>query len=141
MMSGNLFLLCAPGHLARHNGMALGTLIIRRPNQYVDMARRYRIDVDGKSVVKIKRGEEMMLDVSVGEHRAVAKIDWCRSNFLDITIREDEPTEIEVSANHVARKVFGMIYYITFGRTEYLLLRISPRGFPVIAATPMDTGL
>jgi hypothetical protein len=117
--------------------MQTGRLIVKRPNQYADKIRRYRIYVDGLRVGTLKALDELPLDVSVGEHEVVARIDWCRSNVLKVNVRTQEPTEVEVSSNAMNGAAFLVLYYITFGYSKYLSLRLAQRGFAVLpAATP-----
>jgi len=111
-----------------------GRISIKRPAQNVDMVRRYRLYIDGKRVGAIKRDATFDMDVAAGEHTLVARLDWVRSNFLTVTIREDEVTEIEVGANaRGVQLLFGLLYYATFGYASYLYLRLRPRGFPITA--------
>ena len=115
-----------------------GRLLVKRPSQYADMLRRYRLYIDGRRVGTIKRSEELAFELPAGEHEIVARIDWCRSNFLSVTIREGATTEIEVGATARGARMLGAWYYITFGRAEYLYLKMSPRGFQVL--TPDESG-
>ena len=64
-----------------------GRLLVKRPSQYADMVRRYRLYIDGRRVGTIKRSEELAFELPAGEHEIVARIDWCRSNFLSVTMR------------------------------------------------------
>jgi hypothetical protein len=117
--------------------MQTGRLNVKRPNQYADKSRRYRIYVDGARVGTLKAREELSLDVPVGEHDVIARIDWCRSNVLKVNVRTPEPTEVEVSSNAMNGAGFLALYYVTFGYSKYLSLRLARRGFDVVpAATP-----
>ncbi|GEM_PF-385928 len=117
--------------------MQTGPLIIRRPNQYPDRIRRYRVYVDGSLVGTLKAREELALNLPTGEHEIVARIDWCGSNTLRVNIRAEEATEIEVSSNAMKGAGFLALYYVTFGHSKYLTLRLASRGFSVFST---DTG-
>jgi hypothetical protein len=107
--------------------MQTGRLTIRRPGQYADKARTYRIFVDGAPAGTIKSGDELTLDLTVGEHVIQARIDWCRSNALKLSVRSGTPIELEVGSNALKAGGLSAIYYVTFGYSKYLYLRSTER--------------
>jgi hypothetical protein len=116
--------------------METGRLTIKRPRQYADMIRRYGIFVDGALAGTMKAGEELALNIPTGEHQVVARIDWCGSNVLNVTVRPDETTEVEVGSNAMTWAGLLALYYVTFARSKYLYLRLAPRGFRVLPPDP-----
>jgi hypothetical protein len=108
-----------------------GSLAVSRPRQYADMLRDYRIILDGREVGTVSRGAELRLDLPIGEHEVVARIDWARSNFFKVMIREGELTELEVGSNIYGWRFLAIIYFITVGYSRYLYLRHRLQAFPV----------
>jgi len=107
--------------------MTTGRLTIRRPSQYADKARVYRILVDGAPSGTIKSGGELSLELTAGEHVIQARIDWCRSNALKIVVGSGAPTELEVGSNALKAGGLSAIYYVTLGYSKYLYLRSTER--------------
>ena len=109
-----------------------GTLLITRPRQFADIFRRYRVFVDDNEVGRIKRGGVLQVQVPDGDHAVVARIDWARSNFLNVTVRAGDTTELEVGSNVRERARLGTVYSVTVGAESYLYLRPRVVGFPVV---------
>jgi len=101
-------------------------LTIRRPSQYADKARAYRIFVDGAPAGTIKAGGEISLDLPPGEHEILARIDWCRSNALKVVVSSNGAIAAEVGSNALKLGGLSALYYATFGYSKYLYLRLSP---------------
>jgi hypothetical protein len=115
---------------------ATGTLLLRRPRQYADICRRYRVFANGEPLATIARGEELRLELPAGDYTLAARIDWCGSNRLGVTIRPGATTEVEVGSNLTGIRLLAALFYITAGRGEYLYLRQPPRGFAVDRPRP-----
>lgn len=111
--------------------MQTGRLTIKRATQFADKLRDYAICIDGAHAGVIRAGTALTLELPVGRHKVVARIDWCSSNVLDVAVRAEDATEIEVGSNALAAAGLAALYSITFGRSKYLYLRPLPRGFPV----------
>jgi len=112
--------------------IASGTLLVLRPRQYADMMRDYCILVDGREIGSIRRGQEFRVELSVGEHQILARIDWCRSNCLVVGIRSGEVTEVEVGNNCKGwGGIIAALFHIAIAWHEYLYLRHRVTGFPV----------
>jgi hypothetical protein len=95
------------------------------------MCRRYRLSANGTPLAIIARGEELRLELPAGDYTLSARIDWCGSNRLDVTIRPGATTEVEIGTNIGGVRLLAALFYITAGRGEYLYLRQPPRGFAV----------
>lgn len=67
---------------------------IKRDSGLADRFRVYKVVLDGDVIGKIKNGQQIELDVPPARHRLHLKIDWCRSNFVDL-----KPMGIPLSLN------------------------------------------
>lgn len=104
-------------------------LTIRRPKQWADFFRKYSIWADDECLGQIKRGRE--LDVLVPRVAKVlyAKIDWCRSNEIDIsTLKTGQVLEVSNTGASRGRPIpltrSEMLDRITDERDSYLMLRV-----------------
>lgn len=100
-------------------------LKFKRPKQFTDMIRAYRIIIDGKRVGNIRDGEEKELEIPEGRREIFLKIDWCASNALIINDTKDEK-EFLCYNTFAGWKMFTLfipLYYITFGRKRHLTLK------------------
>lgn len=68
-----------------------------RPRQPFDLARRYRIVVDGAKVGGIWESERKSLRLPDAAQKLYAKIDWARSPVLDLSTLKPCPVTLEVS--------------------------------------------
>ena len=93
---------------------------LHRESQFADGLRNYQIFVDEKKVSEIRRGSVEDFYVTEGTHRIFLKIDWCGSNEIEFSVRNEETIEFECGNN---TKIFLAFYYILFARNEYLWLR------------------
>src|SRR5262245_45996688 len=100
--------------------MQTGRLTIKRPSQFADRARAYRIFVDGAPAGTGKAGSEISLDLPPGEHEILARIDWCRSNVLKAVVPSNGAIGAEVGSNALKLGGLSAIYYATFGYSKYL---------------------
>lgn len=91
---------------------------INRLSGYSNKFRKIKLVLDHQEIAELKDGEIKILNVSPGTHTIKAEIDWCQSNEIEITIREGETKELVLKGTNP----FLALYYITFGRKNYLLL-------------------
>ena len=64
-----------------------GTVRVVRPQGgWRDLARAYRIEVDGQPRGKVRRGETLEIGVSAGRHVVQARIDWTGSRELVVEV-------------------------------------------------------
>ncbi|HXG08754.1 MAG TPA: hypothetical protein VNK04_03110 [Gemmataceae bacterium] len=101
----------------------MAAIRIRRPTQYADWLRKYRLFVDGVPVAEISRGSEVEIDVTPGWHEVLARIDWCSSGTLWIEVRQDEVCQLEVGSNIRGWRMFVGFVYAFILRSRYLYLR------------------
>ncbi len=81
----------------RSDEKRLGTLKVRRGNDYGAFARSVKLHIDGVHRASLKPGEEIAFDVMPGHHRLRASLDWIRSRELKLEVRNEEPLSVEMS--------------------------------------------
>ena len=104
----------------RSDGDAL--IRISRTKSYADRLRAYRILVDGVERAKLKAGSTVDIPVEAGNHAVTAKVDWCGSPTVNVTIHSGSTTTMECASNLQGPRIFLAIFYITFFRDQYLTL-------------------
>src|SRR4051812_8886184 len=62
-----------------------------------DRGRAYRIEVDGAEVGRLRRGQELVVDVAPGEHRVCARIDWTGSEAISVQVAPGATASVAVS--------------------------------------------
>jgi hypothetical protein len=70
---------------------------IKRQNQFLGMARNYKIFIDGQFVGKIANDATKEFPISAGRHTVTVKIDWCSSPNVPIEIDANETIQLSVS--------------------------------------------
>jgi len=95
---------------------------IKREGGFKDAVRAYQIELDGKVIGKINKGEEVGLDIPAGKHRLRLKIDWCGSPSLDFEIQTGQILKF-ACGNNLPPLPLLVLVYITFRRNKYLWLR------------------
>lgn len=75
----------------------MATIRIQRKSEYINKARKYQLYIDHAKAGKIEDGETIDFTVSPGLHTVTAKIDWCSSRDLLVTLHENETKTIMVS--------------------------------------------
>jgi hypothetical protein len=91
--------------------------IYRDANIWIDRARAYKIVIDNAPAGEIRRGETVVLEVPVGHHELFLKVDWARSQRLDVDLLEDE-RQLVRCWNSLNPLTF--LYKISFGRLRYI---------------------
>jgi hypothetical protein len=97
-------------------------IIINRSAEFSNLLRSIEIYLGKTKLGEIKHGESKEFEVDPGEHQLTAKIDWCRSNIIDLKIGNDETLRYNLSGTS---PLFAL-YYITFGKNSYLKLKAIP---------------
>jgi hypothetical protein len=62
----------------------------------VGVLRRVKVDVEGETVLRLGHRATGTVESPPGPHSIVAKMDWAHSAPLDITMRDDETTKVEI---------------------------------------------
>lgn len=74
----------------------MSILRIHRSSEYTNKLRSYVLYIDGKKAGQIRDGEIKEFEIAPGTHTVVARIDWARSNELEVEIGEEEIKELQV---------------------------------------------
>lgn len=74
-------------------------LIITRISQHVNRARKIHIYLDDEKIDSIKNGETKKLNLEVGTHKIYAKIDWCKTVPLELSINETTTFALEIGSD------------------------------------------
>jgi hypothetical protein len=84
----------------------MGKLILTRSCQHVAGLRLFQIVIDGQRLASISRGQTTVIELPVGHHEVMARMDWCRTNPLGI--------EVGLQANHHAEvgSIVGWWYWL-----------------------------
>jgi hypothetical protein len=93
---------------------------IHREKQYADYFRAYEIFVNDEKAGEIRAGASIILPLENGMSRIFLKIDWCRSNEVELILRDAETADLFCGNN---TKVIFALYYILFAPNEYLWLK------------------
>ncbi|MDR0841931.1 MAG: hypothetical protein LBP68_00750 [Acidobacteriota bacterium] len=97
-------------------------LKVTRGSTYEDRLRNYQIFVDNRFYGEIGRNQTLDIVVEKGIHTVFAKIDWCRSNEIEVQVK-DTAVNLEVGSSLIGWKIFLWLLYITFFRKNYLWIK------------------
>lgn len=97
---------------------------INRLSGYGDLARKYKVMLDDKQIGEIKDGESKYFQVEEGEHTLYLKIDWCKSNKVNLNVSKDEEVELECGGSMRGWKLFLALIYTTFLKNKYLWIKV-----------------
>ncbi|WP_426278849.1 hypothetical protein ACN9MN_06365 [Chryseobacterium sp. S-02] len=96
----------------------MGKIIINRSTEYANYLRSIEIHLGEKKIGEIRNGESKIFEVNPGKYVLKAKIDWCTSNEIHLEVNSDNTFRY----NLTGRNPFLTLYYITFGRKNYVKL-------------------
>ena len=89
----------------------MAKLIIKRANEYGNAARKYGVYIDDQKAGTISNNDTESYDLAAGTHTLYAKIDWCYSQVLTVTLSEGETKYVRLSGIPYANLVI-LIYII-----------------------------
>ena len=73
-------------------------ITVGRPRQGSrDLLRRYRIEIDQRTVGRLKRGEEITTSVASGTHSVCAFIDWMSTETVSVELAPGENVRLLVT--------------------------------------------
>jgi Tfp pilus assembly protein PilE len=82
----------------------MAKLVVNRPRQAADRLRRYRILIDGRVAAMIANGKTAELDLTPGPHRIAVRLDFLRSQPLEIDARRGDAYHFIVGTNLARRR-------------------------------------
>ena len=98
-------------------------LKLRRAAEFANWLRAYHVLVDGERVAKIGSGKEISVELAAGHHTVELKLDWCRSNRVDIEVRQGQPVRLHCGSNYTGLALFRGVGRMITDPQEYLWLR------------------
>jgi len=97
---------------------------ITRPKQYQDKIRDYHLIVDGNKVAKIKPNSKSTITIPDDAVYIQAKVDWCTSPKFSVQdIQSSKVTIQNTFGGNLLKAIFLPVYYITFGKGRYLIIK------------------
>ncbi|APG65018.1 hypothetical protein LPB136_06450 [Tenacibaculum todarodis] len=72
-------------------------IIIERSSEWNNKAREIGIYIDREKAGTINDGETQEYEVENGKHEIFAKIDWCRSQKIELNTIEGKPTVLKLT--------------------------------------------
>jgi hypothetical protein len=91
----------------------------RESRGWSDYLRSFNIVIDGKAVGGIYAGGSSAIEVSPGSHEVFLKIDWCRSEKINVNLA---PGEVAQFLGGSRANPLTIFYWTTFGHSRYLTL-------------------
>lgn len=70
---------------------------ISRSSEWNNKAREIGIYIDGEKVGTINDGETQEYEIENGKHEIIGKIDWCRSQKIELNITENETKTLKLT--------------------------------------------
>ena len=95
----------------------------REVAKWADVARAYKVLIDGAEVGEISNGETKQFELSEGSHSLQLKIDWCSSQEKRFEIKNGE-TIMATCAPAKKPFIIGVFIYTFFKKDRYIDLKI-----------------
>jgi hypothetical protein len=118
----------------------MARLIIKRKSEWMNWTRSIGIYIDGQKVGTVSNGDAEEYTVSPGAHTVRARIDWCLSNEMQLTIAENETktlslgaykyagillaTELSLIALHIILKFTAGITFVFWFAIPFILVTL-----------------
>ena len=91
-------------------------LSIKRNNSFNHKLRKIRIISNNSDLIEIKDGEEKEVEITNGKQIIFAKIDWVKSNLIEINIEENYEYTLFLKTKkpkyRTAKLVFALLLFI-----------------------------
>src|SRR2546421_4594 len=100
--------------------MMSAELFIARTSSIPDWLRSYRVMLDGKLVGTLRLTEMMRIPISEGSHSLCVRVDWCGSRAVSFDAKEKEEVHFECGSALANWRMLFALYYVVFGRNDYL---------------------
>ena len=102
-------------------------LRINRSPEFKDKVRSYKVIVGDEFIGELKSGETKDFEVADGVHTIFLKIDWCRSNKINLNFTNNEIIEFDCGNSMKGWRVFFSLIYVSIFKNQYLWLKIKDR--------------
>ena len=83
-------------------------LIIQRNTEWANKMRSFDIYLNGSRFCKIRDKEVLSFEVPEGDYEIVAKLDWCGSRPLFLSLKEGELKKIEIRGFQFSHLLFPL---------------------------------
>ena len=90
----------------------MATIKIQRSNEYINRLRDYQIFVDGQKIDTIANGQIKEIQVSAGQHKIFAKIDWVSSQELSLDLAENETKTLHIAGFKNSKWLMALVILI-----------------------------
>lgn len=100
------------------------TITVTRTRQWANKARGVKLFLNGEAVGKIRDGKSQTFRVKPGLHSLEAKVDWCRTQPLQLRIADGGSALVEVGCNAMGWKLLLVTWYALVDTKNYLYLRL-----------------
>ena len=98
-------------------------LKLKRAAEFANWLRAYHVLVDGERVAKIRNGRQIAVEIAAGHHTVELELDWCRSNRVDIEVRDGRPVRLRCGSNYRGLGLFRGVGRMITDPKDYLWLR------------------
>ncbi len=113
-----------PEEAAEAGGAFSGTRIsLLRRSALADKLQAYNVLVDGGEVAQIRDGQSISITASPGTHTVQLKMDWCRSEPVEFSVREGMSVRFECGSSLGGWRIILSVIYITLLRNRYIWIR------------------
>ena len=98
----------------------MARLILKRPSKWIDLARSYKVYVDGQKIGELYDGETKEFEMTPGQHTIKAKIDFLSSKPVHFEVKNDDETKQMLVKNNTSLWLFALIFFIGFFMAQYI---------------------
>lgn len=113
----------------------MATIRIQRTNEYNNRFRDYKVFIDGTQVGTIANGETKDFSTTAGEHSVTAKVDWCSSPDVTVTLKENEAVRMSVGGFKHGRTLMplGLVIIVL----HFILSELAGFDYLILLAVPI----
>lgn len=101
----------------------MSNLQVSRDDGFADRARKYKVICNSECLGKISNGETMIFKVAPGDYEVYFKIDWCRSNKINLSVPAGGTVAVSGGSSLRGLKLLIAIVYVIFLPHKYLWVR------------------
>ena len=94
-------------------------IIIKRSSEWNNKVRKIGIYVNREKVGTINNGETQEYEIESGKHEVFAKIDWCRSQKIELNTSENETVTLKLTGFKYGAWILPIMF--GFMATYYLM--------------------
>ncbi len=104
-------------------GINNSTIVVERTSQWINRARSINIYDNNQLIGSVKNGKTEEFVIAPGSHELIAKIDWCKTTPLKLTINPGEWITLQLGSDIKGIKLLALLYYITLNTNNYIYIR------------------